>query len=181
MAADITVSGARQHLMALERDGLIVHREMRDGPGRPKHLYSLTTAGDALFPRTYAELTNELLQYVGDEDPDLVGKIFERRGQRRLQQAQARTAGLPFDARVRAIAQQLDDDGSLAEFRQIADDVFMIIEHNCTVLSVANRYSYACASELGFLQAALPEADVVRVAHQVTSGHVCAYEIRYRG
>ena len=179
-AADITVSGARQHLMALERDGLIVHREVRDGPGRPKHLYSLTAAGDALFPRNYAELTNELLQYVGDEDPELVQRIFERRGQRRLQQTQTRTAGLPFAARVRAIAQQLDDDGYLAEFQQTTDDEFMIIEHNCTVLSVAHRYGHACASELAFLQKALPEADVARVAHQVTSGHVCAYEIHRR-
>ena len=177
-AADITVSGARQHLMALERDGLIVHREVREGPGRPKHLYSLTTAGDALFPRNYAELTNELLQYVGDEDPTLVHKIFERRGRRRLQQAQSRTVDLPFEARARAIAQMLDDDGYLAEFRQISDDECMIIEHNCTVLSVAHRYSHACASELAFLQDALPDADVTRVAHQVTSGHVCAYEIR---
>ena len=177
-AADITVSGARQHLMALERDGLIVHREVRDGPGRPKHLYSLTTAGDALFPRNYAELTNELLEYVGDEDPALVRKIFERRGQRRLRQAQSRMANLPFEARVRAIAQMLDDDGYLAEFRQVADDEFMIIEHNCTVLSVAHRYSHACESELTFLQEALPDANVSRVAHQVTAGHVCAYDIQ---
>lgn len=177
-AADITVSGARQHLMALERDGLIVHREVRDGPGRPKHLYSLTTAGDALFPRNYADLTNELLQYVGDEDPALVSRIFDRRGQRRLRQAQTYTAGLPFDARVRAVAQMLDDDGYLAEFCRVTDDEFMIIEHNCTVLSVAHRYSHACASELAFLQEALPDANVTRVAHQITAGHVCAYEVR---
>src|SRR5688572_1533602 len=71
IAADlgVTLSGARQHLTALERDGLLQHRSDRGGPGRPKHLFTLTAAGDALFPRAYAELTNELLEYVEDEDP----------------------------------------------------------------------------------------------------------------
>ncbi|MDB5058854.1 MAG: putative transcriptional regulator [Chloroflexi bacterium] len=179
-AATITVSGARQHLVALERDGLLAHREMRDGPGRPKHLYNLTPAGDALFPRTYAELTNELLQYVEHEDPGLLARIFDKRGRRRLDQARARMAGLPFNDQVRVVAEILDEDGYLADFEQRDDGTYVITEHNCAVLSVARRYNHACSSEIAFLQAALPTADVTRVAHQLVAGHVCAYEVRPR-
>lgn len=179
-AAAITVSGARQHLVALERDGLLAHREMRDGPGRPKHLYNLTPAGDALFPRTYAELTNELLQYVEHEDPALLARIFDKRGRRRLDQARARMAGLPFNDQVRVVAEILDEDGYLADFEQRDDGTYVITEHNCAVLSVARRYNHACSSEIAFLQAALPTADVTRVAHQLVAGHVCAYEVRPR-
>src|SRR6185437_9421418 len=99
-AAEMTVSGTRQHLVALERDGLVAYREVREGPGRPRHLYSLTAAGDALFPRAYAELTNELLEYVESEDPKLLERIFDRRGRRRLEQARTRTAGLTFAEKV---------------------------------------------------------------------------------
>jgi DeoR family transcriptional regulator, suf operon transcriptional repressor len=179
-ATRVTVSGARQHLVSLERDGLITHREMRVGPGRPKHMYGLTPAGDALFPRTYAELTNELLQYVEYEDPTLLARIFDKRGQRRLEQARVRITGLPFADQVRVVAEILDEDGYLADFARQDDGTFVITEHNCAVLSVAKRYSHACSSELAFLQAALPEADVTRVAHQLVSGHVCAYEVRPR-
>jgi DeoR family transcriptional regulator, suf operon transcriptional repressor len=179
-AAEMTVSGTRQHLVALERDGLIAYREVREGPGRPRHLYSLTAAGDALFPRAYAELTNELLEYVESEDPKLLERIFDRRGQRRLEQARARTAGLAFAEKVGAVAQILDEDGYLADFERRADGAYVITERNCAVLSVARRYRHACGSELTFLQAALPEADVERIAHQLTAGHVCAYEIRPR-
>src|SRR3954447_16839179 len=112
----ITLSGARQHLSALERDGLLEHHSVRGGPGRPKHVFALTAAGDALFPRAYAELTNELLEYVEDEDPELLGRIFERRARRRLLRTQARTAGLPFADQVRIVAEVLDEDGYLAEF-----------------------------------------------------------------
>ena len=38
----MTPSGARQHLTALERDGLVSHRQERVGPGRPRHLFGLT-------------------------------------------------------------------------------------------------------------------------------------------
>jgi DeoR family suf operon transcriptional repressor len=179
-AAEMTVSGTRQHLVALERDGLIAYREVREGPGRPRHLYSLTAAGDALFPRAYAELTNELLEYVESEDPKLLERIFDRRGQRRLEQARARTAGLAFAEKVGAVAQILDEDGYLADFERRADGAYVITERNCAVLSVARRYRHACGSELTFLRAALPEADVERIAHQLTAGHVCAYEIRPR-
>lgn len=171
----ITLSGARQQLTALEQDGLLRHQTARSGPGRPKHHYHLTTAGDALFPRAYAELTNELLEYVEDESPALLERIFDRRAERRLRWAQVRAAGLPFPEQVRVVAQILDEDGYLADFEQRPDGTFVITEHNCAVLNVARKYRHACSSELAFLQAALPGAEVTRIAHRLNGGHVCAY------
>lgn len=173
----ITVSGARQHLTALERDGLISHRVDRRGAGRPRHTYALSSAGDALFPRHYGALTNELLAYVEDEDPELVERIFARRGQRRLDGALERTAGHSFRERVAIVATILDEDGYLADFTDEADGTFVITEHNCAVLSVAMRYSHACSSELDFLQRALPDAEVTRIAHRIKGAHVCAYRV----
>jgi DeoR family suf operon transcriptional repressor len=174
-AVGITPSGARQHLTALERDGLLAHRPARLGPGRPKHLFALTAAGDALFPRNYVDLTNELLEYVEDEDPALLARIFERRGARRLERARARVAGLPFAEQVATVARILDEDGYLADFERRDDGSFVITEHNCAVLGVALKYRQACSSELEFLQETLPDAAVTRIAHRIAGGHVCAY------
>jgi DeoR family suf operon transcriptional repressor len=180
-ALGVTISGARQHLTAMEHDGLITHRDQREGPGRPRHLYGLTPAGDALFPRTYGELTNELLEYVDDEDPRLLERIFARRAQRRLDNARARTSGRPFAEKVAIIAQILDEDGYLADFVEREDGTYLISEHNCAVLSVALKYSLACSSELEFLSQAMPEAEVERIAHRIGGAHVCAYLVRPRG
>jgi DeoR family suf operon transcriptional repressor len=174
----ITPSGTRQHLTALSADGLITHRADRTGPGRPRHLHALTPAGDALFPRNYVDLTNELLEYVEDEDPALLQRIFDRRAQRRLERAQVRTAGLPFPDKIKMVAKILDEDGYLADFSEREDGSFLITEHNCAVLAVAQRYRHACSTELEFLQQLLPHAVVTRVAHRLGGGHVCAYEIR---
>jgi len=177
-ALDITPSGTRQHLTALVNDGLMTFRADRTGPGRPRHFYMLTPAGDALFPRNYVDLTNELLEYVEDEDPAMLQRIFDRRAQRRLNLARERAVGLSFPEKVKLVATILDEDGYLADFTELPDGTFLITEHNCAVLAVAQRYRLACSTELAFLEALLPEADVTRVAHRLGGAHVCSYAVR---
>jgi DeoR family suf operon transcriptional repressor len=176
----ITVSGVRQHLTAMARDGLVFTTERREGPGRPKHYYGLTTFADSLFPRAYAALTNELLSYLDTESPEMVERIFQKRGERRLEGARQRTAGLPFRDQVRELATILDEDGYLADCEEREDGTFVITEHNCAVLGVAKRFGHACSSEIAFLRGAIPSADVTRISHMLAGGHVCAYEVKPR-
>ena len=178
MRLGITLSGTRQHLTALAGDGLVTHRRERSGPGRPKHLFALTPAGDALFPRNYVDLANELLAYVEDEDPALLERIFDKRARRRLERARLRSADLSFPEKVKLVATILDEDGYLADFEERADGTFVVTEHNCAVLAVAQKYRHACSTELAFLQALLPEAEVTRIAHRLNGAHVCAYEVK---
>jgi len=177
-ALGITVSAVRQHLNGLAADGLVTHRQMKAGPGRPKHLYRLTAAAEAQFPKTYGELTNELLDYAADEDPALVERLFAKRRKRRIAEAKARMAGRPFDEKVAELARILDEDGYLADYELAPDGTFRIVEHNCAILSVALRYGSACSSELEFLRAVLPEASVTRTSHRVAGAHHCGYEVR---
>lgn len=181
LAADlgVTVSAVRQQLESLFAEGLVARRAEVRGRGRPAHLYQLTRAAEPLFPKSYGGLTTELLGYVADADPNLVDGIFDRRRQRRLEGAQARLAPLrdDFPARVAELARILDEDGYLASWEQLPDGSFRIVEHNCAVLDVAERYGQACSSEIAFLRQALPDARVERVSHMIAGAHSCAYEI----
>lgn len=173
----ITASGTRQHLQALEADGLVTHLEQREGRGRPKHVFKLTPAADALYPRTYSELTNELLEYVQDDDPELLERIFKRRMKRRLERTQVRLKPLKsLEDRLRELTKILDEDGYLADF-EVNNGKFRITEHNCAIHAIALRYGQACSSELEFLRLALPGTKVERVAHMIAGSHVCAYEV----
>jgi DeoR family transcriptional regulator, suf operon transcriptional repressor len=178
-ALEITVSGARQQMAGLQRDGLVSVREQRMGPGRPRHYYSLTPAGDSLYPRAYAELTNELLDYVADEDPELLETIFERRRARRLERARERLEGRSFEERIELLTRILDEDGYLADHQRLEDGSFVVTEHNCAVLGVAVRYGQACSSEIDFIRQVLPDASVERTAHMVAGAHMCAYKIQF--
>jgi DeoR family transcriptional regulator, suf operon transcriptional repressor len=174
----ITPSGARQHLSTLERDGLIERREIREGIGRPRVAYRLTPAADALYPRTYHDLTNELLEYVSDDDPELLERIFARRRERRLEAARRRLEGLVnLGDRVRELTRILDEDGYVAEVEPL-EGGFRIVEHNCAILGVAMKYGQACGSELEFIRAALPDTQIQRVQHIIAGAFSCAYEVR---
>jgi DeoR family transcriptional regulator, suf operon transcriptional repressor len=175
---EVTVSGVRQQLASLQRDGLVDFEEWREGPGRPRHLYRLTPAADALYPRAYAELTNELLEYVDEADPALVAAIFERRRERRIENASRRMEGLDFESKVTELARILDEDGYLADWSRAEDGAYLVTERNCAIFGVAVRYGQACGSELEFIRAVLPEARIERIAHMVAGAHNCSYRIQ---
>jgi DeoR family suf operon transcriptional repressor len=176
-ALGITSSAVRQQLTGLVGEGLVAYEQVRGGPGRPKHVYRLTPAAETQFPKTYGELATEMLEYVADADPALVQHLFERRRERRIEGAKQRLSGLPFDDRVAELARILDDDGYLAAVEPMNDGRWRIVEHNCAILEVAQRYDHACSSEIEFIRAVLPEADVERVKHMLAGAHVCAYEV----
>jgi DeoR family suf operon transcriptional repressor len=176
----VTVGAARAHLHQLAGDGLIGHREQRTGRGRPRHWYRLTAGAEALFPKRYGELTNQLLGFIEEADAGLVERVFDRRRGARVERARARMAGRSFDDRVRDLATILDEDGYLADCERGEDGTWRVVEHNCAILDVARQYGNACVSEIAFLREAMPDAEIERVAHMIAGAHVCAYEIRQR-
>jgi DeoR family suf operon transcriptional repressor len=81
-------------------------------------------------------------------------------------------------AKVAELTRILDGDGYLATFEMLTPGLFRIVEHNCAIWAVAQRYGQACSSEIEFIRAVLPEADVERVQHMVAGAPHCAYEVR---
>src|ERR1044072_9098785 len=62
----LTAMAVRQHLYALQREGLVT-AEARPVPiGRPATFWRLTAAADHLFPEAYAELSVALINSVKD-------------------------------------------------------------------------------------------------------------------
>jgi DeoR family transcriptional regulator, suf operon transcriptional repressor len=173
----VTLSAVRQQVAALESEGLVAHRDERAGPGRPRRRYCLTPAAEALWPKRYGQLANQLLGFVERDDPDLVKRVFNRRGIDRLRNALVRMDGLSFGERVEELTRILDDDGYLAECERGPDGSWVIVERNCAILDVAARYGAACESELTFIRAAMPGASVDRIKHKMAGDFVCAYRV----
>ena len=177
--AGLTPTGVRQQMGALAGDGLVEHRRESGGPGRPRHLYKLTARGHGLFPAAYGELTNELLGYFSEEDPELVNAAFERRRRRRRDAASIRLTGLDPAAQVAELARILDEDGYMADCEAVGDATWMVTEHHCAIFGVARRYGQACSSEIEFIREVLPDAKVERVTHMVAGAHRCSYRISW--
>lgn len=176
---DMTPSGARQHLSGLVEAGLLEAGEAaRDAgqQGRSERTYCITSAAETLFPRAYGELTNQLLRYV---PPGAVTAAFEHRRNDRIAGARARLdTRRSFKDKVTELARILDEDGYLAGVEPIGRDAYRIAERNCAIFAVAREHPQACSTELEFLRAALPEADIERVTHMMAGSHSCSYEVR---
>jgi DeoR family suf operon transcriptional repressor len=180
----MTVSGARQHLSALASDGLVdAHEQPAPEPrrGRRTLVYSVTPAADTLFPKAYGELTNELLGYVADADPAMLEQLFAKRREHRIANALTRLARKRnLGAKVAELTRILDEDGYLATYEKVSPGVYLVVEQNCAIWAVAQRYGQACTSEIDFIRAVLPEATVERIQHMVAGERRCAYEVRAR-
>ena len=178
---DMSPSGARQHLTGLADVGLL---EVGDAAraagqhGRSERAYRIAPAAEALFPRAYGELTNQLLGFLPS---DAVVAAFQQRRDHRIEQARARLASKrSFDAKVDELARILDEDGYMASVERDADGPPRIVERNCAIFAVAREHATCCSTELEFLRAALPEADIERVTHMMAGASSCSYEVRRR-
>lgn len=173
----ITSMGVRRHLTMLERDRLVRYDLVQRGKGRPSYVYSLSPEADNFFPKNYAALANELLGYLADEDDQHVIDLFDQRARRRIRQAQSSLGGKGLGERVAGLADILRTEGYLAEWEQVDANTYLLSEHNCALRDVAKEFSAACGSELTFLQAVLPDAEVTREHHMMGGDVMCAYRI----
>jgi DeoR family suf operon transcriptional repressor len=184
----MTRSGARQHLTALVDEGLVDAREIPSDPprrGRPELSYAVTAIGDGAFPRAYGELTTDLLGFLDDEEPRMLERLFERRRDERLTNASDRLRSKrSLGAKVAELTEILDEDGYFASWEEIGPVAkgatgYRIVENNCAIWAVAERFGQACTSEIEFIRAALgDDVSVERVHHMASGDSCCAYEIR---
>src|SRR5262245_16706050 len=67
----LTDNAIRQHLTALERDGVVRHAGVRRGPGagKPASLYEVHPDAEALLSRAYAPALTALLAVLSGELP----------------------------------------------------------------------------------------------------------------
>lgn len=175
---EVSSSAVRQHLGALRAAGLIDARQERGHAGRPADRFHATTQTEPLF--VTSDVSIELLGLVDDEHPDLVDRVFDRRRQRLVADAETQLAGTTIDERVAGVTALLDAQGYLCDWERLDDHRFRINLHNCAIWAVAQRFAKACSSELEFLQDVLPDANVSRVTHKTSGAHTCAYDIALR-
>ena len=102
----ITDNAVRQHLTALERDGMVAKGETQSTGGRPEHLYGLTTDGQELFPRHYSWFAELLINSLREEQgTDALRERLEGMGKAVGRQVAARLAGVKDRSeRIRALA-----------------------------------------------------------------------------
>ena len=174
-ALGMTSAGVRQHLLTLERDGLVQRATVRGGRGRPRHTFGLTRQAEALhFPQGYADLACDLLEELhAAGGPDAVQRPLRARMEARASRDAAHLAPLSRGERLVAVAALQDAAGYMAH-AEVEDAA--LVQRHCCIADAARRFPILCALEQEWIERLLG-ARVERTAHQLAGDHVCRYRV----
>jgi DeoR family suf operon transcriptional repressor len=174
----VSLNGIRHHLKELESEGLIEYERRYHGVGAPSFAYRLTGAGQALFPRRYEATLNDILdQVVEREGRAGAVAVLEARYTALTRRLQEQLAGTDPAQRMATLARMLSEEGYMAE-GAVTSTGGTLIEHNCAIPAVAERFPEICAAEARFLAAVLG-AEVERRGHILSGCSACEYRVQF--
>jgi predicted ArsR family transcriptional regulator len=184
---DVTPMAIRQHLAALEGEGLVAHALERHPVGRPARLWSLTPRAAERFPDTHADLTVELLEAMqevfGDDGLDRLihARSLRQQGVYRARLDELAGSEPTLAARVAALAQLRREEGYMADFSAEPDGSFVLVENHCPICAAARVCQGFCRDELDLFRTLLgPGAEVERSEHLLAGARRCAYRVSAR-
>ena len=174
----------RQHLYALQAEGLVEHEAERRGKGRPVKLWRLTPAADRFFPDGHAELTTALLdamrQVFGEAGVD---KLMTVRSAQQVADYGARIdPAEPLAARLEALAAARSEEGYMAAVERAEGGAWLLVENHCPICSAAAACSGLCRAELEVFRRVLGAGvEIERTDHILAGARRCAYLVRETG
>jgi predicted ArsR family transcriptional regulator len=181
-AAGVTGEAARQQLVRLAAEGLVVATAEPRGVGRPAQVWSLTEAGNARFPDAHAELTAHLLRSIRTQLGETVldRLIDVRAAESRAAYAAALEGTDDLGERVARLAEARTREGYMAESRAEGGG-YVLVENHCPICVAATECQGFCRAELDTFREVLgPDASVERTEHIVQGDRRCAYRISLR-
>jgi predicted ArsR family transcriptional regulator len=164
---------ARQHLVGLERDGLVQSEKVKRATGRPHYLYKLTPKGEDMFPRRYDLLAQLLLDEFGNLSPqDIEGlsgpekrsMMVQRVADRLADQHRPQLQGRDLAERVAGTADLLQTIGGFAEWLE-TESGYEIRDYNCVFARFGADIQSGCEWHVRLLDRLLDHP----VAHEVSS------------
>ncbi len=172
----ITRNAVRQHLAALENDGLVKKSVTRASGGRPEQLYVLTDKGNECFPRHYAWFAQLLLQSVQQESgAEGLSERLSTMGAQVGKQLRVQYPDLVSRGeKTQKLSEVMDQLGYNA--RSAGTEKAEVIEaDNCVFHTLALMNPIICKFDLALLSAFTDSA----VDHQecmATGGNICRFK-----
>jgi predicted ArsR family transcriptional regulator len=194
----LTMMGARKHLLNLAEQGLVVsgtdHPEtaIANSRGRPQQYWRLTKAGHQYFPDRHADVSLQLIDGVRQlfGATGLEQLIVQREQQQQLHYLQKLSNFGDLAAKVKQLAEIRQLEGYLAEAYllhnnlpdhgllsdSLPDGSWVLVEHHCPICAAATLCQNFCRSELQLFRACVEGlATVERTEHLLSDGSRCAY------
>ncbi len=178
---NLSEAGIRGPLGLLEASGLVAHRLVGHGPGRRRHSYELTEAGEAVFPTHSEALWEGMVVYLSREDPERLAGFWHWLAEQQRAELSSlvdpASGTLPRDELQHVYEQQK----FLADVEEADDGAHELKVYHCPFLSVARDHPVICELERTMLDQVHPDSEVHRLEHQVRGDRRCVYHFVPQG
>ena len=173
----ITPMGIRQHLLALEKKGIVTYISKKHGIGRPGFVYMLTDKADALFPKAYDKFAIEILNDIKKhEGPEKLDTIFKWRKEKQLKTIKEAFAGMEtIHDTVKGLKNMLESEGHIVELTR-NNGHYHLKQYNCPINRLAVEFKNICAYELQLYREVLGEG-VTKEQNMSDGSPSCFYKI----
>ncbi|MBB6452480.1 putative ArsR family transcriptional regulator [Salirhabdus euzebyi] len=176
----ITDMAVRKHLIQMEKDGLILSKEVKQPMGRPIQVYSLSEKGELLFPKNYEGLSVEFLKDIEELHGEAsIQQLFEKREQRLTRQYVNRMHEKSPNERILEMAAIQNEKGYMADVAQIDESTYELTEYNCPIMAVAKEYKVACKCETSMFKNVLQTDNIKRTTCKTEGNDHCKFIIAF--
>ncbi|SMF85765.1 transcriptional regulator [Paenibacillus uliginis N3/975] len=171
----------RQHLNALQEEGLVTYEEEARPMGRPTKLWKLTPAADRFFSSGYSDLSLSLIHSMkeafGSEGMDKLLAVRNKKMQKQYLNYIGDTS--VTRERLEKLAEIRTNEGYMAEIKQEEDGCFLFIEKHCPICEAAATCAGLCKNELQLFHQVLGnDVTVERVEYILSGGRSCVYRVQ---
>lgn len=177
----VTTMAVRQHLAALQEQGLVDYVDERRKVGRPARVWHLTPKANDQFPDRHAELAVGVLQAVqGTFGEEGLERLITATTLQQIDAYRVRmpASGTPLRQRVAALAKIRQDEGFMVEWHQVRDGTIEFLQNHCAIDSAARFSGILCSGELALFRALLgDDVSVERFEYLLSGDRRCAYRI----
>jgi predicted ArsR family transcriptional regulator len=167
----ISRNAVRQHIAALERDGLLARGATQPTGGRPEQLYVLTDLGRERFPRQYTWLSEVMLRTLRDQlGPEGLAASMEAMGRAVADDMLAAAPDTPLATRIATLNQTMGELG----YDTLPPEPAAIEARNCVFHKLAAEIPEVCRFDIALASQATGR-EVEHQACMVRGDPVCRF------
>lgn len=177
----ITKMGVLNHIKELEAMEIIERYNKREGVGRPRLAIRLSKNASDIFPKAYSSITTSMLDFINDNmGRNSVYDALKKRQKDVFSEYEKGVGKGTLKEKLHNLAKIRDQEGYMVELKTLpGKDRFELLEFNCPILAVADKYDESCTVEMELFEDLL-DADVETTHRTISGDNVCRFFIKSR-
>lgn len=174
---NITRNAVRQHVAALENNGIVTQGVIRPSGGRPEQLYVLTDEGKEFFPRNYSWFAQLVVESISRESGvEGLRARLGAMGAGVAQQLLSQNPGLETcDQKVEKLSGVMEQLGYNTQSFMSSNDMPTIEADNCIFHNLAMKNPEICQFDLALLST-FTDSVVSHEECMAKGGNVCRFK-----